>query len=131
MAAQSERVVPDADAVRIHPIEFLTENGFSILRPWETDGTSPPDTGKCEFLVRNPDGLERKVRVEIAADLLTRIEIHTCGRVLLSNSFWIFCAERHLATYVWEHDDCPADNSLRIEQLTPEDLDQATRWRGL
>jgi hypothetical protein len=81
--------------------------------------------------VRKPDGVERKVLVEVAADLLTRIEIHTCGRVLLSNSFWIFSAERHLANYVWEHDDCPADNSLRIEQLTPEDLDQATRWRGL
>lgn len=131
MAAQSDRVVPETSESKTRPIELLTENGFSIFRPWEIDGTSPPANGRCEFLVRKPDGLEQKVLVEIAADLLTRIEIHTRGRVLLSNSFWIFCAERHLATYVWEHDDCPSDDSLRIEQLTPEDLDQATRWKGL
>jgi hypothetical protein len=131
MAAQSDRVVPETSESKIRPIELLTENGFSIFRPWEIDGTSPPDNGRCEFLVRKPEGLERKILVEIAADLLTRIEIHTCGRVLLSNSFWIFCTERHLASYVWEHDRCPVDDSLRIEQLTPEDLDQATRWKGL
>jgi hypothetical protein len=128
MAAPSERVVPDADAVRIHPIEFLTENGFSILRPWETDGTSPPDTGRCEFLVRKPDGVERKVLVEIADELVTRIAIHTCGRVLLSNSFWICCAESHLADYVWEHDGFPPDGSLRIARLTPRDMNLSIRW---
>ena len=128
MAAQSERAVLDADAVRIHPIEFLTENGFSIIRPWETDGTSPPDTARCEFLVRHPDGVERKVLVEIADELVTRIAIHTRGRVLLSNAFWICCAERHLADYVWEHDEFPPDGSLLIVRLTPRDLNLSIRW---
>ena len=128
MAAQSDRVVLDADVAKIRPVEFLTENGFSILRPWEIDGTAPPNDGRCEFLVRNPDGLERKVLVEIAADLVTRIAIHTCGRVLLSNSFWICCAERHLADYVWEHDEFPPDGSLCIARLTPRDLNLSIRW---
>jgi hypothetical protein len=128
MAAQSDRVVPDADVAKIRPIQLLTENGFGIFRPWEIDGTSPPNGGKYEFLVRNPDGLEQKVLVEIVDDLVTQIEIHTRGRILLSNSFWICCAERHLADYIWEHHESPHDGKLRVEQLTPRDLNLAIRW---
>src|SRR5439155_21672785 len=105
-----------------------TGNGFSIIRPWEIDRVPPPMSGDFPFLVRNPENVERVVAVEIAADAVVQVEVLTRLRILLSSSFWICCAERHLATYVWENDDYPPDGKLNVDQLTPEDLDQATRW---
>ena len=128
MAAQSERVLPDADQDERRPIELLTENGFSIFRRWEVEGTPVPAGGEYEFLVRDPNGDERQMLVEIGHQLVTRIEIHTCGRIVSSNSFWIWCAERHLAAHVSEHGECPADGQLRVQTLTPADLNLSIRW---
>jgi hypothetical protein len=128
MAAQSERVLPDADQDEVRPIELLTENGFSIFRLWEIEAAPIPTAGSYEFLVRKADGIERKLLVEIAHEVVSQIEIHTRGRILLSNSFWIWCAERHLAIHLWEYDECPGDGKLRIEVLTPADFNLSIRW---
>jgi len=129
MAAQPETPQSDKSPARTRPIELLTENGFIILRPWEIDGVPPPVTGKYSFLVRSPhEERERQVLVEVADRVVTQIERYSRGRIVLCSSFWVCCAERHLATYVWENDDYPPDGKLNVDQLTPEDLDQATRW---
>ena len=44
------------------------------------------------------------------------------------SSFWVTAAERHLAEYLWEHNDWPPDGNLRIDQLTLDDIDMAGRW---
>jgi len=46
-------------------IEFLTENGFSIVRRWEADGGPAPVDGQFSFLVRNPQDLESEVTVKV------------------------------------------------------------------
>jgi hypothetical protein len=120
--------MPDSSPANTRPIELVTENGFSILRPWEIDRVPPPSTGLYDFIVRNPWSLEREITVEITNDAVIQIEKQTMGRILLHSSFWICCAERHLATYVWENDDYPPGDRLRVKQLDPEDCLLAIRW---
>lgn len=128
MAAQSERVFPDSDEATARPIELITENGFGICRSWEISGDSPPTRGPYDFVVECPDGSRRNVRVAVAHHLLRHIEIHTRGRITLSNQYWICCAENHLATYIGECDRCPDDGKLRVEELSPDDLMLTIRW---
>jgi len=130
MAAHSERLEPDDSPAGSRPIELVTENGFSILRPWEIDGTPLPAAGKYCFQVRKPNSpeRERQIAVELAENIIMEIERYSRGRIALSSSFWIACAERHLAAYLWKHDDYPPDEKLTIDRLTPEDFDQAGRW---
>ena len=90
----------------------------------------PPEAGKYHFLVRNPHGLERarEIIVEVAHDAAAQIEKSTQGRIVPGSSFWIYCAELHLASYVGENDDYPPTGKLRIDQLTPQDFTLAIRW---
>jgi hypothetical protein len=130
MAARKERPAHKRSPAKHRPVELVTENGFCILRLWEIDGESPPDAGKYHFVVRNPHGLERarEIVVAVADDAAAQIEKFTRGRIPLRNSFWVYCAERHLANYVWQHDDYPPSGRLSVDQLTPEDFAQAIRW---
>lgn len=128
MRNQSERSVPDSVPAATRPIEFVTENGFSILRLWEINREALPSPGKYNFIVQTPQSLEREITVEIADKLVQEIELKTGGRVLPGSSYWICCAERHLATYLWENDDCPMDNRLCFDRLDPEDVMSAIRW---
>ena len=67
---------------------------------------------------------------EAGADhLLVHIELKTRRRVLRGNSYWICCAERHLATYLWENDNYPPGKRLCVDQLDPEDVMSAIRWK--
>ncbi len=121
--------IPDSIAANTQPIELVTENGFSILRLWEIEGSPPPIDGNYRFLVRNPESVERKIAVERTNALALRIELITRGRIRQGSSFWICCAEKHLANYVWQKDDYPPDDKLCVSQLEPEDLITAIRWR--
>lgn len=107
----------------------MTENGFSILRAWEIDGVPPPITGSYPFLVRNAQSVERPIAVEIIDAIVVQIELSTRGRITQGHSFWICCAERHLAIYVWEHDDYPQGDKLRVDRLDPDDLMTSIRWQ--
>lgn len=110
------------------PIEFLTENGFSIVRQWEIDGSSVPTDGSFCFLVRPPQGAECGVVVEIANELNFETAFTTRGRIQISSSFWICCAERHLADYVTEHHGCPDGNRLLVESLDCDEVMLALGW---
>ena len=43
------------------------------------------------------------------------------GRLTISSSYWLSCAERHLATYLWEQEDYPPDAKITVDYLTPDD----------
>ena len=128
MNAQLQNSLPESSPAEPRPIELLTENGFAISRLWEINRVPPPSEGTYLFNVRDPQSMERVVAVEIADDAVVQIELQTSLRILLSSSFWICCAERHLANYVWEIGDYPVNNKLRVEQLDPEDVISAVRW---
>jgi hypothetical protein len=129
MAAQSERVRPDADeASAPRPIELITENDYSIVRLWELNDEPAPAGGSFTFVVSALDGERETVVVEIAREVMVAIEVHTRGRILSSNSFWICCAEKHLAAHLSKHDEAPRDGRLRVETLTPADVNLSIRW---
>jgi hypothetical protein len=109
-------------------IELITENGFSIVRPWESGNSPAPIDGKCRFRVSDATGIEREVAVEIASHVVGRILVKTRGRIQSSSSFWICCAERHLANYVLEHDCFPGGDKLVVENLDLEEIILAIRW---
>lgn len=110
------------------PIEFLTENGFAIVRRCEIDGSSVSTDGSFSFLVRDALDAECEVSVEIASELIIETAFSTRGHIQVSSAFWICCAERHLADYVWEHDIFPDDHKLIVKTLDPEEVILATRW---
>ena len=128
MNAQLQNSLPESSPAEPRPIEVLTENGFSISRLWEINRVPPQSDGNYAFKVRNSQSMERVVAVQIVDDVVGEIELQTRLRILLSSSFWICCAERHLATYVYENDDYPLGDRLRVEQLSAEEWMSAIRW---
>ena len=123
-----KRAVPNTSVESQRPNEFLTENGFSIIRLSDIDKTIPAVGAMHEFLVRDPHGYELHITVQISSDAIAEIVRRSRGRLSNEGSYWICFAERHLATYLWENDDYPPDATLSIDQLTIDDLDLARRW---
>ena len=109
------------------PIEFVTENGFAIMRPWEADGPQPTG-GPFPFLVRDPHNAECVVTVDVAGALFAETTLDTRGRIGFSSSFWICCAERHLADYLTENECVPDGEKLTVTHLDPEEVMLALRW---
>jgi hypothetical protein len=109
-------------------IEFHTENGFVIVRPWETKDVRPSADGVFRFRVQDPDGIERDIRLEISNQLMAATDLRTRGRIEPSGQFWICCAERRLANYLMEQDEFPPANEMKIETLDREDVLLAIRW---
>lgn len=126
-AQQTASTVPEADGPE-SSIEFHTEGGFAIVRPWEACDRPAPAGGECCFRMSDWRGNERDVTVNISRRLLLETELQSCGRIQVSSSFWICCAERHLAKYVDEHDEFPDGHRLIVESLDPEDVLLAIRW---
>jgi hypothetical protein len=127
-ATDAPDVRPNAIANPARPVEFLTENGFAIVRQWESDNSPVPTDGSFFFLVRDPQGVECEVIAGIANELIIETAFSTRGRVQRASSFWICCAERHLADYVADHGTFPHGHELLVETLDPEEVILATHW---
>ena len=128
MAVKKENAELDSKAARSRPIELITENGYSIVRPGESDGPGRALEGTYVFMVTNPEGSEREITVGIDQQAVNEITLRSGGRISSESSYWIVCAERHLAEYLWKNNNYPPDGKLRVEQLTLEDLNLAARW---
>lgn len=128
MAVKREQLVQDSDTARYRPIQLITENDFSIVRASDLYGDGVADAGEHSFLVRDPHGYELDIAVEIDGSAVVEVFKRSEGRISTDSSYWICCAERHLADYLLEQDDYPPDARLKVERLTPDDLDLARRW---
>src|SRR5215813_1469495 len=100
-----QRAVPISSAQTRPPIEFLTENGFSIIRLSDLDHSISTTGLTHEFLVRDPHLYELQITVQISSGPVGEINHRARGRISLESSYWISLAERHLANYLWENDD--------------------------
>lgn len=129
MAVEREQLVHDSEAARSRPIELITENGFRIVRTDDVGGTNASASRGYTFIVRDRDGYELDVAVAIDRPAVLEVFKRSAGRISNENSYWICCAERHLAEYLWQQDDYPSDDGLKVNQLTPDDLDLARRWK--
>ena len=114
----------------VQPIELQTENGFSIIRRCDVDKSSSIGGATHSFIVRDPYGYELDITVDITDASVAEIISRSRGRLTLASSYWIACAERHLATYLWEQEDYPPDAKITVDYLTPDDLDLALRWEA-
>lgn len=128
MAVKKENLEVDSAAARFRPIELITENGFSIVRVGESDGPRRAPEGRYVFMVSDPEGSEREITVGIDQQAVNEITLRSRGRISSESSYWICCAERHLAEYLWENDSYPPDGNFRVDQLTLEDLNLSIRW---
>jgi hypothetical protein len=128
MAVKKENLEVDSAAARGRPIELITENGFSIVRTGESEGTRRAPQYTFVFIVRDQQGSESEITVEIDQHAAIEITHRSWGRVSKESSYWICCAERHLADYLWEEDSYPPEAKLTVAQLTLEDLNLANRW---
>ena len=68
---------------------------------------------------------ESRARALVSAVRVTTTE----GRIRSASTFWICCAERHLSIYLCESDAYPPGDRLRVNQLSPEDVMSAIRWK--
>ena len=125
MAMRSEELSSSSVAGRQRPIQYVTENGFSIIRRSLGSDTAP----KYHFLVRHPDGRKREVTVEFDDGVIALVENVRGGRLSFASGFWVNCAERCLATYLWENDDYPPSGQLSITEFSSDESLLATYWR--
>jgi len=120
--------IPNTSVEPQRPIEFLTENGFSIIRLSDIDKSIKAVGATHELLVRDPHGYELQITVEISRDAIAEISWRSRGRISNESSYWLSLPERHLATYLWENDDYPPDAKLEVDNLTLDDIDLTRRW---
>ncbi len=111
------------------PIEFQTDNGFAIIRLSDINDSIPATGLIHQFLVRDPDGFELEVTVEITETLAEALARRSRGRLSADSSYWIYCAERHLAEYLWDNEDYPPDGKITVHEPMLVDLNLARRWR--
>jgi hypothetical protein len=128
MSVNRGQVIPDNLAKEVSPIQYFTENGFSIIRLCDIDKSLTATSRTCRFLVRNERGRELKVTVAFEESLIAQIQSRRRSRLLDSSVFWLVCAEQCLATYLWENDDYPGGEQLTISELAPDELLLARHW---
>jgi hypothetical protein len=128
MAVSRRQINPDRLANETSPIQYVTENGFSIVRLSEVDGSVVDTASACRFLVRNERGWEREVTVHFEESIVAKIQSRRRSRLLDTSVLWLVCAEKCLATYLWERDDYPAGGRLIISELAADELLLATHW---
>lgn len=127
MSQSRNQAAVECHAIKHRPIEYFTENGFTIVRLTEPNGKSG-FAGEYDFLVSDPHGYELEITVEVDRSALTEVALRSRSRISSKSSYWVCCAERHLATYLWENDDYPPDEKLKVTQLSLDDLNLAVRW---
>jgi hypothetical protein len=124
----NKRAISNSSAKTQRPIEFLTENGFSIIRLCDINDSISDAGTTHQFLVRDPNGYELQITVGVSDTAIEQIVRRSRGRISTNSSFWISFDERHLGMYLWENDDYPPDAKLTVDQLTLDDFDLAMRW---
>lgn len=130
MAVGRRQVTPDCLANKSSPIQYITENGFTIIRLCDIDESITAEGTKHSFVVRDPHGYELEITVDISDAAAAEIIGRSSERLPLNSSYWICCAERHLADYLWENDDYPPEARLKVDVLTLNDLNLARRWEA-
>jgi hypothetical protein len=128
LMALNQKFITDLYPARPEPIQYLTENGFRIVRRCDVDDSFPPDGIEHCFIVRDPDGYELDITVKFDTRAAAEVIQRSRRRITFESSFWVNAAERHLAEYLWEQNDYPPNAHLTISQLTLDDMDLATRW---
>jgi hypothetical protein len=128
MSVSRTKIIPERSALTRSPIQYVTENGFSIIRLCEVDGLMTDTARERRFLVRNERGWEREVMVHFDEDLIAQVQRQRRVPLFDTSVLWVVCAERYLATYLWEENKYPPGGQLTISELSVDELVLATHW---
>jgi hypothetical protein len=128
MAISRNQIIPDTLPSKPSPIQYVTENGFSIIRLSEVDGSVIDTAHECHFLVHSEGGWEQEVAVHFEESLIEQIQRQRRTHLSDTSVLWLVCAERCLATYLWENNDYPAGGRLIVSALPVDELVLATHW---
>lgn len=129
MAVNRKAVIPDHSLQKAQPIQYLTENGFIIVRLSEIESSTINSPNDCRFLVQREHDVKREIRVGFSGELITDIRIRRRGKLSDQSQFWLVCAESCLANYLWEKNDYPPSDKLTVNELPPDELLLAIHWR--
>src|SRR6266404_5946278 len=77
----TQRLLTQPSLLEQRPIEFLTENDFSIIRLSDIDKSISAVGASHEFLVRDPHGYELHITVEISGDVIAEIAMRCRDRI--------------------------------------------------
>jgi hypothetical protein len=113
----------------VMPIKYLTENGFSIVRLCDLDGSVCSSPSDCRFLVQRDDAAEQVVNVRFAQTVAADLRIRRRVPLADDSIFWLVCAESCLANYLWEKDELPPDGLLLVDELPPDELMLGLHWQ--
>jgi len=109
-------------------IEVVTENGFCIVRARELRMPRVDSASECHFIVATSFGGVRSVSVKFSEAAIAMAKDQRAATPLSpTDSFWLDCAERQLAAYVYANNGCPPNNLLMVESLSRQDLLLASR----
>jgi hypothetical protein len=94
----------------------------------DATGAPFPAAGAYRFLVVDPQGRESECLIEFDPTVRTRLQQARRQPFASGSNFWLVCAERTLANYLWEHDAYPPDGRLVIHHPCLDDFALATSW---
>jgi hypothetical protein len=129
MAVNRKALIPDRSPQGASPIQYVTENGFSIVRLSDVDSSATYSSEASRFLVQREHDIQREVKVNFSEELIADMRIRRRGELSDKSIFWLVCAERCLALYLWEKDDYPPSDRLTVNELRPDELMLAIHWR--
>jgi hypothetical protein len=129
MAVNRKAFIPARSPQTTPPIQYLTENGFSIIRLSDVDPSVTNSPGECRFLVQGEHDVEREIEVNFSERLIADIRLRRRGELSDKSIFWLVCGERCLANYLWEKNDYPPNGRLTMSELSPDELMLAIHWR--
>ena len=122
MVSNEENAPPNNLEARQTKVSVLTQNGFSIVRSCELESSAQGLPGKHCFVVRDADEAEHEVTVEFSREAFELIQRGRRKPLTPESSFWINCAERALATYLWEENHLPPNGELLLKEICLSDL---------
>jgi hypothetical protein len=117
-------------SIRVNPaIEYVTTNGFRLIRLSELHPSSASSDNQCHFIVQPPIGEECEVSVDFDERIIGQVQSQRKTQLAERSDFWLTLAEQQLATYLWKNNRLPAGALLVVSQLSDHDLALAASWR--
>ena len=119
---------PEASLTKPEPlIQTITMNGFTIL---DDEDVPPLDDLQRRFVVISPEDQRHEVLVQIEMEAVDFVERMTGRRLSPDNSFWTDQARRLLSDFLWNERGVPPMRRLVLNNLDPDKLPIAARWRA-
>jgi DNA-binding response OmpR family regulator len=107
-------------------VRTITLNGFSILDERDEKSQVPNER---RFMVVGPEGNREEVLVLIDEEPVGYVERMIRRRLPPESSFWTEQARDLLSDYLWSEGKTPPTGKLTVNDLNPDKLPIAERWK--